>query len=61
MSPAPRGVRLEVAIERATDRTNPRAHRLDADAVRHLSALFEQPDESEGFILHLVVRAATDR
>jgi predicted kinase len=53
-------VPIEVAIRRATDRTDPRAHRVDADAVRHLSGLFEEPDESEGFTLHLV-RYTPDR
>lgn len=47
-------VPLDVAIQRATDRCDPRAHRLDAEAVRHLSGLFEPPEESEGFVMHLV-------
>lgn len=47
-------VPLETAVERATDRTDPRAHRMDGLAVRHLSDLFEQPEESEGFTLHSV-------
>ena len=47
-------VPLNVAIQRATDRRDPRAHRLDAQAVRHLSGLFEPPEESEGFVLHLL-------
>ena len=45
---------LQVAVQRASDRRDPRAHRLDADVVRHLADLFEQPDESEGFVLHVV-------
>lgn len=47
-------VSLEVAIERATDRTDQRAHRLDADAIRHLSTIFEEPTGSEGYTLHVV-------
>ena len=54
-------VPLEVAIQRATDRHDPRAHRLDADAVRHLAGLFESPEESEGFVLHVEVDNPTDR
>ena len=41
-------VRLDVAIQRATSRRHPWAHRLDADAVRHLAALFEPPETAEG-------------
>jgi len=48
-------VPLDVAIQRATDRRDPRAHRLDADAVRHLAELFEPPEEPEGFVLHVEV------
>ncbi len=47
-------VPLHVAIQRASDRRDPRAHRLDADAVRHLADLFEPPEASEGFVLHVV-------
>lgn len=54
-------VPLDVAIQRATDRHDPRAHRLDADAVRHLAGLFEPPEESEGFVLHVEVDDTTDR
>lgn len=54
-------VPLEVAIQRATDRHDPRAHRLDADAVRHLAGLFESPEESEGFVLHVEVDNPADR
>ena len=48
-----------VAIHRATGRQDPRAHRLDAAAVRHLAGLFEPPKESEGFVLHVVDWNAT--
>ncbi len=54
-------VPLDVAIQRATDRHDPWAHRLDADAVRHLAGLFEPPEESEGFVLHVEVDDRTDR
>jgi len=53
-------VPLDLAIQRATDRRDPRAHRLDAEAVRHLSGLFEPPQESEGFVLHLVKDGQVD-
>lgn len=45
-------VPLDVAIERAQQRNDPAAHRLDAGAIRHLNTLFEVPEESEGFTLH---------
>ena len=44
-------VPLEVAIARADARTAANtagAHRLDANAIRHLSALFEEPSGDEG-------------
>lgn len=47
-------VSVDTAIQRAIDRHDPRAHRLDADAVRHLASLFEPPEEAEGFVLHVV-------
>ena len=46
-------VPLDVAIQRATDRHDRFSHRLDADAVSHLAGLFEPPEESEGFVLHI--------
>ena len=54
-------VPLDVAIQRATDRHDPGAHRLDAEAVRHLGGLFEPPKESEGFVLHLVKDGQVNR
>lgn len=54
-------VPLDVAIQRATGRRDPWSHRLDADAVRHLGALFEPPETSEGFVLHLVEDSQVDR
>lgn len=54
-------VPLDVAIQRATSRRDPWAHRLDADAVRHLAALFEPPETAEGFVLHLVEDSQVDR
>ena len=47
-------VPVDVAIQRASDRDDPRAHRLESDAVLHLAALFEWPEDSEGFVLHVV-------
>lgn len=41
-------VPLHMAIQRTADRRDPNAHRLDAEAVRSLSRLFEPPEESEG-------------
>ncbi len=44
-------VPVEVAIARADARAAANvagAHRLDADAIRHLAALFEKPSEDEG-------------
>lgn len=51
-------VPLEVAIARAADRTDAHAHVLDAAAVQHLAELFEMPDESEGFELHVITSAS---
>lgn len=50
----------ETAIRRAADRRDSHAHRLDADAVRHLARLFEQPERNEGFVLHLVADGPFD-
>ncbi len=44
-------VPLEVAVARVAARAAANtagAHRLDADAIRHLAALFEEPSEDEG-------------
>jgi hypothetical protein len=44
-------VPLDVAIARANARTAANtagAHRLDADAIRHPAALFEEPSADEG-------------
>ena len=54
-------VPLDMAIQRAADRHDPLAHRVDAEAVRHLNGLFEPPEESEGFVLHLVKDDQIDR
>ena len=54
-------VPLDVAIRRAMDRRDLNAHRLDADAVRHLGRLFEPPQASEGFVLHLVEDVQIDQ
>lgn len=50
----------ETAIQRATKRRDPNAHRLRADDVRHLAGLFEQPQETEGFVLHVVTETQID-
>lgn len=49
-------VALETAIEQVRRRSDSHAHQLDADAVRHLSTIWEAPVESEpGFILQRVL------
>ena len=53
-------VPLEVAIERTAARDDSRAHRLEAEDVRHLSGLFEPPTETEGFMLHVVGELHTE-
>lgn len=50
----------DTAIQRAADRRDPNAHRLNADDVRHLAELFEQPDPTEGFVMHVVAGTQTD-
>lgn len=50
----------DTAIQRAADRQDPNAHRLNAVDVRHLAQLFQQPDPAEGFVLHLVAENATN-
>ena len=50
-------VPVKVAIARAETRAAANtagAHRLDADAIRHLAALFEEPSEDEGLPIVLV-------
>lgn len=47
-------VPLEVAIERATDRTRPACTPPGRRAIRHLSTIFEEPTGSEGYTLHVV-------
>ena len=58
-------VPLDVAIARADARAAANtagAHRLDADAIRHLAALFEEPSEDEGMpIVAVGGRAHTNR
>ncbi|HYI56173.1 MAG TPA: hypothetical protein VEX57_19545 [Microlunatus sp.] len=52
---------LHAALQRGKDRRDAHAHRLDAEAVRHLGSLFEPPEDSEGFVLHLVENGPVDR
>ncbi len=50
-------VPVEVAIARAESRATVNtagAHILDADAIRHLAALFEEPSEGEGMTINVV-------
>ncbi len=53
-------VSLKTAIQRAAQRDDPAAHRLDETSIRHLSGLFEPPDKSEGFNLHLIRPGQSD-
>ena len=52
-------VPLRVAVEQATTRMDAMSHQLDGDDVRHLSELFEPPEENEGFSLDLVPHRAS--
>lgn len=50
-------VPVETAIARADDRNRAEvrdAHVLDADAIRHLSEIFEPPTSQEGLELHTI-------
>ena len=52
-------VPLNIAIARADARAAANttgAHRLDADAIRHLAAIFEEPSEDEGMPIIRVER-----
>lgn len=49
-------VPVGVAIARASDRHDAASHRLTHDDIVHLSQLFEPPESSEGFTLHVIDR-----
>ncbi|SDS96515.1 hypothetical protein [Microlunatus soli] len=45
---------LRTAVRNAARRRDPNSHPLDAAGIGHLQSLFEEPDDSEGFTLHVI-------
>lgn len=53
-------VPIETAVARAAGRNDPTSHHLTAEGIHHVDDIFEIPEESEGFSLHVIDNGSRD-